>query len=99
MWPQKWNASASPGLISAPTAPAPAVRASSRETRARKPRRDVDAASPSVRDASSGTCVRESPLRRRQDALELAVGVERALRAHGSARVEGDRERAPGDPQ
>src|SRR3954451_24018004 len=97
MRPQKWKASASPGLVSAPTAPAPAVSASSLETRARKPRRDVEAASSSVSDASSGTGVREPPFRRGQDALQLAVGVERALRAHRAAAVERDRERATGN--
>src|SRR3954454_10645964 len=99
MCPQKWKASASPGLVSAPTAPAPAVSASSLETRARNPRREVEAASSSVSDASSGMGVREPPFRGGQDALQLAVGVERALRAHGAAGVEGDRERASRNPE
>src|SRR5919198_4380683 len=99
MWPQKWNASASPGSTSAPTAPAPAARVSMRETRARKPRRDVDVARPSAIAARSGTSFRQPSLGGGDDALELPVRVERPLRMHGAVAVDRDGERAAGDLQ
>src|SRR5918911_42287 len=99
MWPQKWNPSASPGSTSARTAPAPAASMSIRETRARKPRRDVDVARPSAIAASSGMCVGEATFGGGEDALELAVAVERSLRAHCALAIEGHGERAAGDPK
>src|SRR3954469_11670042 len=98
MWPQKWKASASPGFTSAPTAPAPAASVSSRETRARKPRREVDAASSSTSAVGSGMCLGDPALRRGEDALQLAPGVERALGVNRAVPVERDREGAAGDP-
>src|SRR5215217_8844462 len=88
MWPQKWNASASPGLTSAPTPPAPATNASRRDVRARNPRRDVDDARSSAIDATSG--IREGALCGCEDALELAVAVERPFRADVPVTVERD---------
>src|SRR4051812_26449181 len=91
MWPQKWKASASPGFTRAATAPPPATRASRRDVRARKPRREVDSArlSPNV-PASGG---------RGNDRLQLTVCVERPLSAHLAAWVDDDRIRAAGDIQ
>src|SRR5256885_10274445 len=98
MCPQKWNASASPGLTSAETASAPAASASIRETRARKPRRDVDAASSSVSAATSGMDRLDSvALGGREDPLELAVAVERSFRTDMAVAVECDRIGTPGD--
>src|SRR3954452_16908875 len=45
MCPQKWNASASPGLISEPAVRAPATAITPAPTRERNPRREVAAAS------------------------------------------------------
>src|SRR3954451_9930492 len=98
MWPQKWNASASPGLTRAVTAVPPAASASNRDARARKPRREVDLASPSASGVMSGMGV-HAPLRRREDSLELSVAVERPLRPHASARVERNGVRAAGNPE
>src|SRR5580765_4321562 len=89
MWPQKWNASASPGLTSAATAPPPARRASSREVRARKPRRDVESARLSPMTPASGS--------RGNNRLELTVGIERAFRPYLSERVYDHRIRAAGN--
>src|SRR6266516_5118924 len=99
MCPQKWKASASPASTSAPTAPAPAASDSSLEKRARKPRRDVEVARPSAIAPRSGMRLGEAALGRREDALELAVRVERPLRVHPPVAVEGDGERAPRDSQ
>src|SRR5580765_4386950 len=89
MWPQKWNASASPGLTNAATAPPPARSASSRDVRARKPRRDVDSARPSPKAPASGS--------RGNNRLELTVGVERPFRPYLSERVDDHRIRATGN--
>src|SRR5919204_547081 len=99
MWPQKWNPSASPGSTSAPTAPAPATSVSVFETRARKPRREVEVARPSAIAARSGMRLHEPSLGRGEDALELSVRVERPLRANRPVPVERDGERAARDPQ
>src|SRR3954466_13713111 len=96
MWPQKWNASASPGFTRAVTAPPPAISARSRDVRARKPRRDVDAASPSPMMRTSGS---DCALRRRDDPLELSVAVERPLRAHPAVAIQRDRVRTARDAQ
>src|SRR5512142_1069932 len=89
MWPQRWYASASPGFTSAATALPPATSASSRDVRARKPRRDVDTASPSPIAPASGS--------RGNDRLELAVSVERSLRPHCTDLVDDDGVRAAGN--
>src|SRR5215467_5287269 len=91
MWPQKWNASASPGLTRAATALPPAASASRREVRARKPRRDVVSARLSARPPGSG--------RRGNNRFELAVSVERALRPDLSAFVDDHGIRAAGNVQ
>ena len=55
MCPQKWNASASPGLISEAAVGAPATASTAPPTRARKPRREVFEASRSEsRSATDG---------------------------------------------
>src|SRR4051812_1573991 len=100
MWPQKWNASAVPGLTSAEIAPPPARTARNREVRARKPRRDVDAARLSPIGRTSGKYgLRDRSLRCGDDSLELAVAVERAFGANLSFAVDRDRVRAPGNTQ
>src|SRR5947207_11450884 len=99
MCPQKWKASASPGLTRARTAPAPAASASIRDARARSPRRDVDVASPSAGAPPSGMYVRKLPFSRRDDALQLTVRVESALGTYGAVAVEHHRERAARDVQ
>src|SRR4051812_5273171 len=48
MWPQKWKASASPGLTALATTPPAVPTTSARPTRASRPRRDVRAARPSA---------------------------------------------------
>src|SRR5829696_2256633 len=110
MWPQKWKASASPGRTARATSP-PAVSAViAPPIRARKPRREVPAASPSSAlptesPAGSGNeRLRDPPfapavLRGGEDALELREVVERALREHGAVEIERDRERAPGNAE
>src|SRR3712207_6504442 len=84
MCPQKWKASASPGLTSPPTVRAPARANTAPLTRARKPRRE-----------ESGTG-RAAPLGGGEDRLELPRGVEGALGQDGAVGVEGDGERAAG---
>src|SRR3954451_7324623 len=85
MWPQKWYASASPGLISEPAVRAPATVMRPPATRERKPRRD------------SGTQRPPAPLGRRQHGLELRARVERPLGEHRPVAAQRDRERAAGD--
>src|SRR5215210_8927895 len=86
MWPQKWKASASPGL----TEPPAAAATSAPPSRARKPRREVARATAWL---SSGMSL--PPLGCRQNRLQLAEAVERALRADGAVQGECDRVRAP----
>src|SRR6476619_6010684 len=83
MWPQKWKASASPGLTSAATAPPPATSASKRDVRARKPRREVDSARLSPTAPASGSLG--------NNRLELTVGVERPFRPHLSEAIDDHR--------
>src|SRR3954470_23443385 len=103
VWPQKWNASDSPGSIRVPTVRAAVIAISAPPTRPRTPRREESRAIESlIRSRCSGTDGLPAPLRRGQDALELsqvvegplrqdrAVGVER--QSEGTAR---DAERAP----
>src|SRR5215218_3217058 len=87
MWPQKWYASASPGLISEPAVRAPATVISPPATRERKPRRELP----------SGTQRSPPPLGGRQHGLELRARVERPLGEHGPVAAERDRERTAGD--
>src|SRR6185437_4823019 len=89
MWPQKWNASASPGLTRAAIAPPPAIRPSTRDARARNPLRDVDAARLSPICRSSGRCGScDRALCGRDDPLELPVTIERALGVDTAVAVE-----------
>src|SRR5918997_1020285 len=92
MCPQKWYASASPGLISEPAVCAPASAITPAPTRERKPRRDVLAAS--VSESRSGTERTPPPLRGGQDGLQLRARVERALGQHGAVVADRHRERA-----
>src|SRR5215211_5165266 len=95
MWPQKWNASDSPGSIRVPTVRAAVSAISAPPTRARKPRRELLRASESVsRSRCSGTA-----LGGRQHALELGEAVERSLRQHGAGVIEGHGEGAARDRQ
>ena len=98
VWPQKWNASDSPGAISVPT-----VRAAVRATRApptlaRKPRRELSLARASENlSRCSGTDRRPPSLGCGQDALELRQVVERPLGEDSALRVERQRKWATGD--
>src|SRR5918999_1014730 len=105
MWPQKWYASASPGATIPATVPAPVSPMTAPDTRERKPRRDVPAASRSEsRDRAapgrfgggrrSGTERPPAAFGGREDRLELRAGVERALGEDGPVGVERDGERA-----
>src|SRR4051812_11244040 len=104
MWPQKWWASASPGLIARPTRPTAEPATIALPTRASRPRRDVRAARSSVsapsprRPPSATDRLAHPPLGRRQDGFELAEPVERALgEDRPVAGVEGDGVRGAGD--
>src|SRR4051812_6993685 len=89
MWPQKWKASASPGLTSFATVVAAVAASSASPARASSPRRDVRAAS-----CSSMGGLERAPLGGADDALELAEAVEGALRQHDPvARIQRDRVR------
>src|SRR5215213_1883285 len=84
MWPQKWNASASPGFRQPPAA----ATTSAPPRRARKPPRDVSRATAAP---SSGTGLLVCPaLRSCNDSLELGGAVERALGADDAFDVERD---------
>src|ERR1700704_957476 len=98
MWPQKWKASASPGLIALATTPPAAPATIARPTRASRPRRDVRAARPSVQLPTSGMRrLQRAALGRGQDALQLGEPVERALgQRDAGQRVESDGVRAAG---
>src|SRR3954469_3955276 len=92
MWPQKWKASASPGLTTLDTALAAVAANSASPTRASRPRGDVRAARSSSMDR-----LERAPLGRADDALELGEPVERPLGQHDPvARVQGDRVRRAG---
>src|SRR6185312_10915951 len=95
MCPQKWNASASPGLISEAAVGAPAAASTAPPTRARKPRREVSAASRS--DSRSATDGLPAALGGREDRLELCGGVERALGEDRPLAVDHDGVGAAGD--
>src|SRR5215213_2075495 len=91
MWPQKWNASASPGF----TEPPAAAATSAPPRRARKPPRDVSRATAAP---SSGTGLLVRPaLRSCNDSLELGGAVERALGADDAFDVERESVGAPRD--
>src|SRR5215211_1679347 len=91
MWPQKWNASASPGF----TEPPAAAATSAPPRRARKPPRDVSRATAAP---SSGTGLLVCPaLRSCNDSLELGGAVECALGADDAFVVERDGVGAPRD--
>src|SRR5262245_58395009 len=93
VWPQKWNASDSPGSISVPTVRAAVSAIRAPPTRARKPRREVSRASESaIRSRCSGTA-----LGGRQDALQLGEVVEGPLGQDLAGCIESDRERAARD--
>src|SRR3954468_18799230 len=74
MCPQKWKASASPGLTSRAAAPAAVAANRASPTRASRPRREVRAASDSSMDR-----LQRPLLGGADDALELGEPVERAL--------------------
>src|SRR3954447_23018724 len=80
MCPQKWNASASPGLISEAAVGAPAAASTAPPTRARKPRREVSDASRS--ESRSATHGLPATLGGSEHGVELGGGVERALGEH-----------------
>src|SRR5689334_1071707 len=92
MCPQKWNASASPGLISEAAVGAPAAASTAPPTRARNPRRDVSDASRS--ESRSATDRLPAALGGGEHGLELRGGVERALGQHGALPVHDDPVRA-----
>src|SRR3954454_24761909 len=98
MWPQKWKASASPGLIALATTPPAAPATIARPTRASRPRRDVRAARPSAHTPTSGMRrLQRAALGRREHALELGQAVEGALgQRDAGQRVERHRVRAAG---
>src|SRR4051812_6782686 len=92
MWPQKWKASASPGLTTLETALAAVGANSASPTRASSRRREVRAAS-----ASSMDRLQRALLGRADHALELAEPVERALGQDDAVpRVQGDGVRRSG---
>src|SRR5262245_44832405 len=93
MWPQKWYASASPGATRPPTAPAPVTPSTAPDTRERKPRREVPAA---TRSLKLGTDHAPALLGGGQHGLELRAGVEGPLGEHRAVGVECDGERAAG---
>src|SRR5881396_1867129 len=94
MCPQKWYASASPGFTSALV---PAIAITPAPTRARNPRREVEAASPSTAWPSrSGTERSTAALGGGEHRLELRAGVERPLRQHRPVGPHRDGERAAG---
>src|SRR4051812_1084281 len=98
MCPQKWYASASPGLMRLPAVSAPASAITPTPTRERKPRRDVEPARPSAaRPIRSGMRRPAPPLGGREHALELGARVERALGEDGPVGADGARERAAGN--
>src|SRR5215216_6023043 len=113
MWPQKWYASASPGRITAPTIPAPAVAATAPPARPRNERRDVPAAgergssTPALSERpSSAPAPSQRPssapapsARGRDHGIELARVVHGPFREHDAARPERDGERRPGHPR
>src|SRR4051812_48612167 len=95
MCPQKWNASASPGLISDAAVGAPAAASTAPPTRARKPRREVsDASRSESRSATDGLA---AALRGGEHGLELRGGVERPLGEHGPLAVDHHGVGAAGD--
>src|SRR5918911_5570453 len=96
MWPQKWNACASSTSVAA-TAPTPAATISAFPARARNPLREVVRASSSLIRVSSSGGLPRPPLGGGEDALQLAVAVERPLRADDPGRVERHRVRAARD--
>src|SRR4051795_9969330 len=92
MWPQKWKASASPGLTTLDTALAAVAANSASPTLASSPRREVRAASSSSMDR-----LERALLGRADHALELAEPVERALGQDDAVpRVQRDRVGRPG---
>src|SRR5919202_6519144 len=91
-WPQKWNASASPGATRLVTVPAPARPITVPDTRARKPRREVPAASRSL--TRSGIHHSAASFGGAEHRLELRGGVEGALGEHRAVGVERHGERA-----
>src|SRR4051794_18149582 len=95
MCPQKWKASASPGLISEAAVGAPAAPSTAAPTRARKPRRDVPAARRSE-SRSSATDGLPAALGGGEHGLELRRRVEGPLREHGALAVDDDSVWAPG---
>src|SRR5918995_409759 len=98
MWPQKWKASDSPGSIRFPTVRAPVSAISAPPTLARKPRREVSRARPSViRSRCSGTGRLDPSAGGGEHALELRQVIVGALGEHGAVAVEGEREGAAGD--
>src|SRR5436190_16839057 len=98
MCPQKWYASASPGLTSDAVACAPASAITPAPTRERNPRREVPVASASTASpARLGTDRPTAPLGRGEYGLELRARVEGPLREHRAVGTDGDRERAAGD--
>src|SRR3954464_14851636 len=101
MCPQKWNASASPGLISEPAVRAPATAITPAPTRERKPRREVAPASCSaarpaivVPSASPASRLRTqrppTALGGGEHGLELGPSVERPLGQDGAVGADGD---------
>src|SRR4051812_1188267 len=103
MWPQKWKASASPGLTMSLTAAAAPADSSAPPTRASSPRREVRAAIASLQPSPMQQLQRVprlpgAALGRGDDRLQLAQPVEGALRQDGPVDgIERDRVRAPGD--
>src|SRR5262245_36541112 len=87
MWPQKWKASAFWARSASSTKPPPARPTSSRPVRARKPRRELAAATLSL----------SMHPRRAEQALELEERVERPLREHLAVGCEDDRVGAAGN--
>src|SRR3954454_10287742 len=80
MCPQKWYASASPGLIALATMPPAVPATSTRPTRASRPGREVRAARLSAKAPTSGMGrLERAALGRREHALELGQAVERPL--------------------
>src|SRR4051794_29949973 len=93
MWPQKWKASASPGLTTLDTALAAVAANSASPTLASSPRREVRAASSSSMDR-----LQRAALGRADHALELGEPVERPLGQDDPvAWIEGDRVGGPRD--